>query len=187
MRITVADDDSLILEMLTILLQGMGHEVIPCKDGLEAFERFAKDPTPLLITDRMMPRMDGLELCRRVRNLPLSRYTYIVMLTAAGGKEGFLAGMDAGADDFMAKPFDDEELAARLRVAERVLGLQADLRMLRGLLPICSYCKRIRDDKEYWSHVEEYMAVHSQLRFSHGICPSCWTEHVEPELNSLEG
>lgn len=187
MKILVADDDSLIRDLLTILLENMGHEVVTAASGDEAFERFQNSPTPLVITDRMMPRVDGLELCRRIRGLKLPRYTYIVMLTAAGGKDGFLAGMDAGADDFMTKPFDDEELAARLRVAERVLGLQSDLRMLQGLLPICSYCKRIRDDQQYWAGVEEYMARHSQLRFSHGICPTCWQEHVEPELEGLEG
>ncbi|HVH08711.1 MAG TPA: response regulator, partial [Gemmatimonadales bacterium] len=125
---------------------------------------------------------DGLELCRRVRQERADGYTYFVLLTGRTGKESYLAAMKAGVDDFVTKPLDPEELEARLQVAERILGLRRKLQQLEGLLPICSYCKRIRDDKENWNSLEGYIEKRSDAQFSHGICPDCHTKHVQPQL-----
>lgn len=186
MKILAVDDDPLILELLELSLTSRGHQVVRASDGQQALHRYQQNWVPLIITDRVMAGMDGLDLCRRIRALKAPRYTYIIMLTAIGGKQGFLTGLEAGADDFVTKPFDDEELAARIRVAERILGLQNQIRELEGLLPICSYCKRVRDDQQYWHQVEHFMSRNSNLRFTHGICPSCWETHVEPELRNFQ-
>jgi DNA-binding response OmpR family regulator len=92
-----------------------------------------------------MPEVDGPELCRRLRARATDRYSYFLLITATGGKQRYLEGMEAGADDFITKPIDIDELRARLKAAERILGLRKHVQQLEGLLPICAYCKRIRD------------------------------------------
>jgi phosphoserine phosphatase RsbU/P len=138
-----------------------------------------------LISDWMMPDINGLELSQRIRSAGRTRYTYIILLTVLGGKESYLEGMDAGADDFMTKPFDKDQLGSRLRVAERVLALQEEVRQLEGLLPICMYCKKIRDEKEQWSQIEQYIDARTDASFSHSICPDCYDTEVIPELEQM--
>src|SRR5207244_12410029 len=101
-----------------------------------------------------MPERDGLELCGHVRARRKQPYIYFLLVTSRGGKQQYLAGMEAGADDFIAKPVDPDELRARLTVAERILGLRKELAQLEVLLPICSYCKRIRNESEEWEPLE---------------------------------
>ncbi|MEO8633770.1 MAG: response regulator [Gemmatimonadales bacterium] len=182
MRILLADDDPVSRRILTAVLVGLGHEAVPAHDGADAWARFQAESLDIVITDWMMPEVDGLELTRRIRAMPKARYTYVLLLTALQGRARYLEGMDAGADDFISKPVNREELHARLRVAERVLGLQREVHQLQGLLPICSYCKRIRDEADAWSEVEDYVSHRSEAQFSHGICPSCYDEHLKPQL-----
>jgi response regulator RpfG family c-di-GMP phosphodiesterase len=148
-----------------------------------------------------MPGLDGLEICRRVRALPTRQPPYLILLTVRDSRQDMVAGLQGGADDYIAKPFDREELRARLQTGRRILRLQRDLaeqlrqseaalsqvKQLQGLLPICSYCKKIRDDQNYWRQVEEYISAYSEARFSHGICPTCWEGAVLPELEKSSG
>jgi DNA-binding response OmpR family regulator len=170
--------------LLTKTLEGLNHEPLVAWDGHEAWERFIAEPVDVVITDWMMPRVDGLELTRRIRARARERYTWVLLLTALHGKERYLDGMDAGADDFMSKPPDRQELQVRLRVAERILSLQQEVRQLEGLLPICSYCKKIRDELDRWSQVEDYVSRHTDAQFSHGICPDCYERHLKPQLEN---
>jgi two-component system, cell cycle response regulator len=124
MKVLIAEDDRDSLELLRWLLEKIGHEVVAAVDGQLAWDAFRKDKFRLVITDLLMPNMDGLALCRRIREQKQQKYTYIILLTALIGKKDYLEGMEAGADDFMTKPFDPDELKARLRVAERILSLQ---------------------------------------------------------------
>jgi phosphoserine phosphatase RsbU/P len=186
MKILVAEDDTVSRIVLSESLRRLGHEVIAAENGMEAWNVCASQHIPMLISDWMMPEMDGLELCRRIRSGQPSSYTYIIMLTALSGKANFLEGMRAGADDFVVKPFDPDELQARLRVGERILNLQQEVRQLRGLLPICSYCKKIRDDKNVWTQIEEYVTRHSQALFSHSLCPGCYETQMKPQLDLLQ-
>lgn len=186
MRILVAEDDDTSRLLLGKTLKKLNHEVTFTKDGHEAWSTFKADPKhALVITDWMMPGMTGLELCRNIRGMRLPDYTYVFILTTLSGKGRFLEGMEAGADDFITKPFDSDELAARLRVAERILGLEKRLVRLEGLLPICSYCKKIRDGSNEWSSVETYVQQRSEASFSHSICPNCF-ESVVGELEAAD-
>jgi DNA-binding response OmpR family regulator len=185
MRILVAEDDAVARRVLTTSLARLGHDVTPAEDGRKAWELFQAGEFEVVITDWMMPDVDGLELCRRIRAHPRARYAWIVMLTALGGKTSYLEGMEAGADDFVTKPVDRPAFEARLRVAARVLALQAEVKQLEGLLPICSYCKRIRDEVDEWSQVEQFIQHRTAAQFSHGICPECYETHVKPQLEEL--
>jgi response regulator RpfG family c-di-GMP phosphodiesterase len=120
-----------------------------------------------------MPGVDGLELCRRVRRGPLRGPVYIILLTSRTARQDLIAGLEAGADDYLTKPFDPDELQARIHVGRRTLALITNVKQLSGLLPICSYCKSIRSDKDYWEQVDRYLCEHTDVKLSHGICPNC--------------
>lgn len=127
MKILVADDDAISRLILTDALRGLGHEVVATRDGVEAWAAWRDGHFPLVISDWVMPRLDGLDLCRRIREEQRAGYTYFILLTAKQGKESYLAGMAAGAHDFIHKPFEEEQLSTRLRVAVRIIELQAAL------------------------------------------------------------
>ncbi|CAN5829147.1 hypothetical protein BH24ACI4_BH24ACI4_22680 [soil metagenome] len=182
MRILIADDDRMSTTMVRGTLESWGFEVSVAPDGNTAWNTLVGDrPPSLAILDWMMPGLDGLELCRRIRSTPLRTPVYLILLTSRTGRQDLVDGLEAGADDYLTKPFDPGELRARIRVGQRTLGLLANIKRLSGLLPICSYCKRIRSDQNYWEEVESYISVHTDAQFSHGICPPCYEKAVEEE------
>jgi len=181
--VLVVEDDAVSRALLRALVQGAGYEVTTADHGREAWEALQVARIPVVISDWYMPELDGPELCRRIRARPNEPYVYFILITARGGKAQYLVGMEAGADDFITKPVDADELRARLTVAQRILGLRRELQQLEGLLPICAYCKRIRDDGERWGSLESYIEKRSEAQFSHGICPDCYAKHVQPQLD----
>lgn len=185
MKILTADDDESARKILTKALKALGHEVVETRDGHEAWMEYRLHHFNLVISDWMMPKMNGIELTRSIRQEERAKYTYVIMLTSLEGKGRYLEGMEAGADDFINKPFDKDTLAARLRVAERILNLQAEVTQLEGLLPICSYCKKIKDDENTWQQMESYISKRTEANFSHGICPDCYEKHMVPQLQML--
>jgi DNA-binding response OmpR family regulator len=183
MRILVADDDRMSTMMLNRNLERWGFDVVVARDGAAAWEHIVgAAPPDLAIVDWMMPEIDGVELCRRVRATPLPTPVYLILLTSRTSRQDLIAGLEAGADDYLTKPFDPDELRARIHVGQRTLALIANIKRLSGLLPICSYCKRIRSDQNYWEQVESYITEHTDARFSHGICPPCF-EKVSREFD----
>jgi DNA-binding response OmpR family regulator len=201
MRVLVADDDLVTRRLLESTLQSCGYEVVTAIDGDEALRILLADPHPdLALLDWQMPVMDGPEVCRSVRatleNVPL----HLVLLTSVVGSGNVIQGLRSGADDYITKPFNRDELRARLDVGRRIVQLQRNLatrvkqledalarvKHLQGLLPICSYCKKIRNDRNYWQQVETFIRDHSEAQFSHGICPDCYDKFVKPELKSFE-
>jgi phosphoserine phosphatase RsbU/P len=182
MKALVADDDAVFRLVLAQALTGLGHEVTVADSGGQAWRIFQSQTVPLLFTDWVMPDLDGPALCRLVRGERRAEYTYIVLITSLAGRASYLEGMEAGADDFVTKPFDREELLARLRVAERVLALQSRVDRLEQLLPICVYCKRIQDEGEEWSRVEDYIRRRTRDALTHGICPGCYETVAKPEV-----
>jgi DNA-binding response OmpR family regulator len=189
MKILIAEDEPVTRAKLETLLQTWGYDVVVARDGTEAWRDLQADAgIDLVITDFQMPGLNGDELCRKCRSDLSGRGLYILLLTAVKvSRQDLISGLLAGADDYVQKPFDNAELNARLQVGCRVVSLQQELRHrvkqledavaqikhLQGLLPICSYCKRIRDDKNYWHQVEHYITSHADVRFTHGICPQC--------------
>ena len=184
MKVLMAEDDPVAARILQRALESFGHEVIAACDGRQAWEAFDREPVRLIVSDWLMPSMDGLDLCQKVRGRPKTPYTYFILLTANHAKrENLAVAMDAGIDDFLQKPLDREEIWMRLRVAERILAFTRQIRQLGELLPICAYCKKIRDDGTYWKQFESYIQEHTGANFSHGVCPDCF----EQQLQELDG
>ena len=186
MRILIADDDPDARVLLRAGLEKLGHEVREAPDGLQAWALYREEDLRILILDWMMPGLDGPELCERIRALNRTPYTYILMLTSLEGRGRYLKAMRAGADDFINKPPDLEELQARLEVADRILALQAEVTTLESLLPICAYCRMIRDTEGRWHALSRYIADRTETEFSHAICPPCFRRHVDPMLGQGE-
>ena len=197
MRVLIAEDDPVSRRVLEAMLRKWEHDVIVTTDGIQAWEKLQREDAPkLAILDWMMPGMDGVEVCRRAREASGKQPTYIILLTARDQSENIVAGLQAGADDYVVKPFDREELRARVQAGVRIVELQSSLadrvreledalsqiKQLRGMLPICSYCKKIRNDEDYWERVEDYIGDHLEAQFTHGICPDCYEKIVEPEI-----
>jgi CheY-like chemotaxis protein len=180
MKILIAEDDPVASKILRLSLEQVGHEVIVVSDGAEAWERLQKEPVSVIVSDWMMPEVDGLQLCRRIRERVDRDYTYFILLTANhAGRENLAQAMEAGIDDFLQKPLDRDAIWMRLRVAERILGFTRQIRQLGELLPICSFCKKIRDDGTYWKQFESYIQEHTGSHFSHGVCPQCFEEQMK--------
>ena len=200
MRVIIAEDDAVSRRILETLLRNWGYEVITTLDGEAAWNALQEPGAPsLAILDIMMPGIDGLELCRQLRQSPGAIRPYIILLTAKHGVSEIVKGIEAGADDYLTKPYDREELRVRVQVGARTIDLQeklaerveqlevalAHVTQLEGILPICSYCMKIRNDLNYWQTVETYVTDHSQAEFSHGICPTCYETRVKPQLKSM--
>jgi DNA-binding response OmpR family regulator len=193
MRVLIADDDPVLRFALRQHLERWSFDVVECVDGNEAWQVLQEPSPPLLaIVDWSMPGIDGPTLARDLREVPALAGMYVILLTSNTSKQDVIAGLESGADDYITKPFDWDELRARVRIGSRIVGLQQALgvrvselqqalgsvRTLSGLLPICAYCKRIRDDQDYWKQIEHYLSEHSNARFSHGICPDCMQKHL---------
>jgi CheY-like chemotaxis protein len=200
MRILVAEDNPATLLMLKQNLTDWGYEVVATSDGVEAWKELHCQNSPhLVLLDWKMPLLSGLEVCRLIRQHLPYRALYVILLTANAGKEEIVAGLTAGADDYMTKPFELPELQARLQAGARIVALQENLaqrvreledalarvHQLQGLLPMCAWCKRIRDDHNYWQQVEAYLSAHADVHFSHGICPDCLEKIVEPDIEAV--
>jgi len=173
MRILVADDDPGVRTILNGALRKLGHEPTLVEDGQAAWDAHRAHAFPLIISDWMMPRLSGPDLCRAVRSVSQEQYTSVIILTTLSSRSNFVEAFDVGADDFMAKPVNLDELKARVKVAERIGGLHTRVTMLEGLLSICAYCKKIRDDNSQWQHIERFVATRAPVSFSHTICPEC--------------
>ena len=211
MKLLIAEDDFTSRRLLEVSLAKWSYQFISTKNGLEALKILhSDDPPQIAILDWMMPEIDGVELCRMIRQDDRLKRMYIILLTTLRDRQDIVAGLEAGADDYVVKPFDKDDLLARIRVGERVIRLQVELRnrvielqdaltkvqTLQGLIPICANCKKIRSDGDYWMQVEEYIEQHSEAEFSHGICPDCLKElypeiykkmHIQKHTSETEG
>ncbi len=200
-RILVADDDTLMRLTIKEALTSKGYRILEADSGEAAWEILQKDDAPeLILIDWLMPDMDGIEVIRKVRARETAKHAYIIMLTARGQKSDIVEGLEAGANDYISKPFHVQELQARVTIGAETLRLRADLAgrvseleealahimRLEKLLPICSYCKKIRDKGDEWHPLEAYFADHSDINFSHGVCPECFKTVLEPQIQAIE-
>jgi sigma-B regulation protein RsbU (phosphoserine phosphatase) len=179
-RILIAEDDLLSARILQAALSKLGYEPVIARDGVEAWEQFDRDPMRLIVSDWMMPGLDGLALCEKVRARAQTPYTYFILLTANHtSAPNYELASAAGVDDFLTKPLDREAIRMRLQVAERILKYTAQIRQLQEMIPICSYCHKVRDTHDYWDKVESYIQKETGSRFSHGACPECYDKEIE--------
>lgn len=200
MKVLVAEDDPISKRILQIRLTKWGYDVTTTSNGTDALEKLTgKDAPKIAILDWMMPGIDGIEVCKRIRSMDGIEQPYIILLTANASKENIVEGLNAGADDYLGKPFNDEELRARLHAGLRITQLQTALsqrlndlefamskvKQLQGLLPICSYCKTVRDDSAYWLQVQDYVSDDSHIPLAHDVCPNCHEMHLQPEVDIL--
>jgi DNA-binding response OmpR family regulator len=170
-RILLAEDNPNL--KIQFLLERAGHRVVRAATAAQAMIFHNDAPFPVVVADLATPGLNGYELCRRIRARPNVEYVYIILLVAPDQAFQFEDAEAADVDDVLPLPVEPDLLRARLRVAERMLNLDDELNRLKGLIPICSYCKRIRQDEGFWQQIEAYLADHSQATFSHGVCPEC--------------
>jgi sigma-B regulation protein RsbU (phosphoserine phosphatase) len=178
--VLVAEDDPVSARLLSTLLKHLGYETINARDGREAWDVFSRAPVRMIVSDWMMPGMDGLAFCEKVRARENTPYTYFILLTAnRTTADNYALATAAGVDDFLSKPLDRDVIRMRLGVAERILKYTSEIRRLKEMIPICVYCRRVRDEHDYWERVETYIQNETGSRFSHGACPECCEKEMQ--------
>ena len=201
LHVLVADDEPVSRTVVGAMLKKAGYAVRYASDGEEALRQLdGSDPPPLVLLDWEMPRLQGPDVVERIRGGQAQTPTYVILLTSRDSSADIVRGLRVGADDYVTKPFDEDELIARVNVGARVVQLQhaladrvrsleaalANVKALQTLLPICAYCKSVRNDQNYWERVETYFSQHSNVSFTHSYCPNCYDRYVRPELEALE-
>jgi DNA-binding response OmpR family regulator len=187
MKVLAVEDDNSSRMILRRSLERLGHEVTEACDGEEAWALWSRDRPRVVVSDWRMPKMDGLQLCKRLRSQQGQDYVYFILLTGAGATgQHRRDAAEAGVDDFLTKPVDMGELWMRLRVAERILSYTFQVYRLEEMMPMCSYCKKIRDDHNYWQQIESYINERTGTEISHSVCPDCYQRVVVPELARLK-
>ncbi len=166
--ILAVDDKPQNLQFLGKLLADNHYDVGMAQSGAQALNFVEKQEPDLILLDIMMPEMDGYEVCITLKKDHRLSHIPVIFLTAKSDSNAVVQGFDAGGSDYVTKPFNAPELLARIRT-------HIEIKILRGLLPICSKCKKIRDDQGFWQQVDTYIEKHSQATFTHGICPDCLT------------
>lgn len=180
MKIMIADDSVEIRRVMADHLAALGHEVTLAANGTEAWELLQREPFHVVLADWNLSAVQGTSLCQRIRGLPRPAYTYVLLLVPPD-QDRVEDGLEAGADDFVAKPIRLAELLARVSVADRLVRLQGRVARLEAVLSICSHCKRIKDERSQWVNVDRYIAGRTGVAFSHGICPTCVHAEYEDE------
>jgi len=198
-KVLVVEDDPFFQRILTKRLLAEGYQVYAAGDGREGMKAIVSFEPDLVISDWMMPEVDGLELCQSIKTGLKEAAPYFVLLTAKGEISNKLLALDTGADDYLVKPCDQGELMARVRAGLRIVLLTQELRatverlhlanaelesaraeverLSHELLPICAFCRKVRDNDGEWYSIEDYLARRTQADFTHGICPDCRIEH----------
>lgn len=188
MKVLIAEDDFDIQLILQDFIEGCGYQTILTADGDEALAVLnGSDAPPIVVLDWGLPGKDGIEICQTIKGKYEKGLPYIILLTGRTSTQDIVTGLDAGADDYVTKPFERSELQARLNAAERFVKMNQELltkveelkktlehvKVLQGIIPICMHCHKIRNDKESWQKMEKYIEAHSEVEFSHDICPKC--------------
>ena len=184
MKIIVAEDDPVTRERLCNTLFILGHDVRAFENGRQAWAAFKSNPTQVIISDWIMPELNGIEFCTSVRNAAMKDYVYFILITALRtDNSDYDRAVQAGVDDFLVKPVGPGDIWRRLFVAERFIQYTAQIKQLHDLIPVCMQCKKVRDDSEYWQRLEQYIEDHKGADFRYGVCPNCQEQQgsgVEP-------
>jgi len=200
-KILIAEDDRPMRDLLQRLILTTGHQMLLASNGEEVLAIARQEQPDIVVTDWMMPKISGVELCGYLRSAgPGQPYVYIILLTARDRREDILYGLEAGADDYIVKPFDRDELVGRIRVGERLVRLEAllrgrneeleqslqTIRRLKSLLPICMFCKKICADQDYGQQIDAYIHEQTGADFTHGVCPECFEKHYPEAYRTLQ-
>lgn len=201
LQVLVADDEPVSRTVVGAMVKKAGYDVVFAPDGEQAWRLLdVPNPPPIALLDWEMPGLKGPEVVQRIRARGDQAPTYVILLTSRDSSADIVAGLKGGANDYVTKPANEDELIARVNVGARVVELQAALaervrsleealanvKALQTLLPMCAYCKSIRNDQNYWEKVETYFQQHSGVSFSHSYCPTCYERFVKPQLDALE-
>jgi PleD family two-component response regulator len=206
----IVDDIPANLQLLRSVLEPEGYRILGATSGAAALNILNRTTPDMVLLDVSMPDLDGFEVCRRIKKMEIGANLPVIFITARHESESVIQAFNAGGCDYLTKPFNREEIIVRVRshlensrlqrlLAEKNQSLahlneelqtrqrqleeaMANIKTLRGLIPICSYCHKIRDDKGYWAEVEEYLRRNSEARLSHGICPDCIQKHFPDVL-----
>ena len=174
MKIIVAEDDPVTRERLCNTLFILGHDVRAFENGSEALVAFRTNPTQVIISDWIMPELNGIEFCTAVRKAGLGDYVYFILITALRtDNSDYDRAVQAGVDDFLVKPVGPGDIWRRLFVAERFIKYTAEIKQLQDLIPLCMKCQKVRNDEDYWQRIEKYIQEHEGTDFRHGVCPQC--------------
>lgn len=187
-RILVVDDNTANIDVMLTFLEMEGYDISIATSGKMALHVASHDHPELILLDVMMPNMDGFETCRLLKDNPTTATIPIIFVTAKKETTDIVQGFQAGGVDYISKPYRQEEVISRVRThlqlrrllanQERLIGelnqALSEVKTLKGILPICSYCKKIRDDEGHWHQMEKYIATRSDSEFSHGICEECY-------------
>ncbi len=186
MKVLIVEDDPIARLYIDASLRSLEFETVIAENGEDALKVVQSEPIRLVVSDWMMPKMDGLELCRQIRERK-DDYVYFILLTQmTASRENEDAAIEAGVDDFLLKPVNPRELKIRLHVAQRILGYTAHIQKLESFIPICSYCKKVRDDQNYWQRIESYINERTGSEFSHSVCPDCYTREIIPQIDAMK-
>lgn len=185
MKILAMEDQPVAAMHLMAVLRSLGHEAELVTDSATAWSRLAHQGFRVVVSDWRMPGIDGLGLCRMIRERG-GDYVYFILISSNRvTKENRQLALEAGVDDFLTKPVDADELGMRLHVAERILRLSAQVKQLETFIPICGYCKKIRNDRKYWQEIETFFSQQQGTKFSHGVCPDCYERELVPQMEKL--
>jgi DNA-binding response OmpR family regulator len=198
LKVLVADDDPEVLLMTSEILSRAGYDVIQASTGKECLESAVSQHPDLVLLDVVLPDVTGMKVCRQIKTDPALRDIFVILVSGVRVSSDFQTdGLNVGADGYIVKPIPNRELVARVQSMERIKRAEqallerekeqtrlieelkealAEVKTLKGFIPICASCKKIRDDKGYWSQLEAYISEHTGAEFSHSLCPDCEKE-----------
>lgn len=175
-QVVVVDDDPKNLQMVGSILLKNNYEPVLAASGAQALDVLDDRQPDVILLDVVMPDMSGFEVCRRIKEQPNLKAVPVIFLTAKSDIRDLLEGFKIGGVDYVKKPFHPAELMARIRAHVELKHAREEIKTLQSLIPICSKCKKVRDDQGYWESVEVYFANHAESLFTHGLCPDCMEE-----------
>ena len=205
-KVLVVDDDTGILDLSTSILRRVGYEVLEVSTGEECLDAVRTYHPDLVLLDVRLPDMSGIEVCRQIKSDDSLEDTFVILASGIQiSSEDQAEGLDIGADGYIVRPLSNKEFLARVQAGERIKRAEDALRQkerdqeklvsqlraalveiktLKGFIPICASCKKIRNDEGYWDQLEAYISKHTDAVFTHGLCPEC-VEKYKAEMKTV--
>lgn len=196
-KILIVDDDPDVLFATTRIMKAEGYQVLNASSGDECKAMAEEYHPDLILLDVVLLDMDGSELCNELKSNPILKDVFIILMSGMKTSSSDQAGgLDSGADGYITRPISNRELKARVNAMVRILNVERErdrlicelqealsqVKQLSGLLPICSHCKKVRDDMGYWNQIDVYIEEHSNVDISHSVCPECAVKYY-PDMD----